>query len=475
MGNFRNNLVKKNLTKMFKLPLYRIMLIICGLPVFMVSALSYLVKLLAHGGKERPLNEKVRTIKTLKDDGVDKLIEDDVSSQLQKKYAFLQKTVSPKKISAEQKKIAAKRFNELVDAEILKDAAGKEPFGFIPHFFSLLENPLFMVFSFLFGLPIYLFVLIYSNPYVKYIFERLIMMIFVVFGVTLLVFTILYMSPMEPALNILGQYATQDSVIEFNRIYGLDKSYFEQLIDTFRGIITFNMGRSFVGNEEVIGIIMRLFPITLAVAFWSLFVSLAIAIPAGIFSAIKPYSTFDYVFMFIALLGLSIPNFWQGLIFILTFSIHWKLLPSLYVVGNWMSLIMPVVVLGTGLAASVARMTRSSMLEVIKQDYVVTAKAKGLPYSKVVLRHVLGNAMIPIITVVGLQFGGMLGGAAITERVFNIRGLGSYIVERQFIPDIPIVLAGTVYIALVISITNLVVDIMYAFLDPRIKSKMKNY
>jgi peptide/nickel transport system permease protein len=199
------------------------------------------------------------------------------------------------------------------------------------------------------------------------------------------------------------------------------------------------------------------------------------AIPAGIFSAIKPYSAFDYVFMLVALIGLSIPNFWLGLILILNLSINSKLLPSLYIVDNWKSLVMPVIVLGTGLSASVARMTRSSMLEVIKQDYVTTARAKGLPPNKVVIRHVLANAMIPIVTVIGLQFGGLLGGAAVTEKVFNVSGLGSYIVDKQFIPDIPIVLAGTVYLAIIVSVTNLAVDILYAFLDPRIKSKMKNY
>ena len=136
---------------------------------------------------------------------------------------------------------------------------------------------------------------------------------------------------------------------------------------------------------------------------------------------------------------------------------------------------MPANVLATGLSASVARMTRSSMLEVINQDYITTAKAKGLSSRTVILRHALGNAMIPIVTVIGLQFGGMLGGSAVTEKVFNINGIGSYIVDKQFVPDIPVVLAGVVYVSVIISLANLFVDILYAFLDPRIKSKMKNY
>jgi len=467
-----DEVVEKYSTKMLKLPFYRALLVICGLPVFAVLGCCYLFMRLFMANDGQSLRGmKARAARTLRDDGADKRIEDEVLVQLQKKYAFLRKNPSPQKIAAEQKKIAAKEFNELVLAE----ATQNNNAAFMPYFFDRIKRPPILVFSVIFGFPMYLMILVFSNPYVKYILERLVMMVFVVFGVTFLVFTILYMSPMDPALNILGQHATRDSIAEFNRVYGLDKSYFQQLFEVFRGIVTFNMGNSFVGNEDVIAAIARLFPITLTVTFWSLFISLCIAVPAGIFSAIKPYSTFDYVFMLVALLGLSLPNFWQGLLFILAFSINLKWFPSLYIVGNWKSLIMPVVVLGTGLAASVARMTRSSMLEVIKQDYVTTAKAKGLPYSKVVLRHILGNAMIPIITVVGLQFGGMLGGAAVTERVFNVRGLGSYIVERQFVPDVPIVLAGTVYIALVVSVTNLVVDILYAFLDPRIKSRMKNY
>ena len=140
-----------------------------------------------------------------------------------------------------------------------------------------------------------------------------------------------------------------------------------------------------------------------------------------------------------------------------------------------MSLIMPVFVWGTGMAANVARTTRSSLLEVLSQDYIVTAKAKGLGYWKVILRHALGNAMIPIVTVVGLQFGSMMSGATVVEKVFNINGLGFMLVERQFIPDIPVVLAGVVYISLAVSLVNLFVDLLYAFLDPRIKAKIKGY
>lgn len=322
---------------------------------------------------------------------------------------------------------------------------------------------------------LYMLIYIFSQPYAKFIFERMLMMIFVIFGVTWLVFTILYLSPMDPAKNILGVTATPEQVAQFNKIYGLDKPYIIQLLNTFKNLLSFNLGKSYVGNEVVMTAIANKFPITLILAFGSLVIALLIAIPAGIISAIKQYSSFDYIFMIIALIGLSIPNFWLGLVMILTFSIRLHWVPATYVVGNWTTMIMPWIVIGTSLSATVARMTRSSILEVKNMEYVMTAKAKGISERRLIFRHILSNAMIPIITVVGLQFGGILGGAAVTEKVFNINGLGSYIVDKQFVPDVPIVLAGVIYVAAVISLTNLFVDILYSFLDPQIKSRMKQY
>ena len=371
-----------------------------------------------------------------------------------------------------------KELNKLVERRLQEDKEYKKnyrPITLLGVMKDLLQNNAFLVFSIITSLPMYLLLLIYSNPYAKYIFERLVMMVFVLFGVVFLVFTILYLSPMDPAVNILGQTATQEQIVEFNRVYGLDQPYIVRLFEAFKGLVTLDMGRSYAGNEVVMEAISRKFPVTLQVTFASLAVALILAIPSGIISAVKPYSTFDYVFMLIALLGLSIPNFWLGLVLILNFSINLHWLPATYSATDWTTLIMPAIVLGTALSASVARMTRSSMLEVINQDYITTAKAKGLSSKRVILKHALGNAMIPIVTVVGLQFGGMLGGSAVTEKVFNINGIGSYIVDKQFIPDIPVVLTGVVYVSVVISLANLVVDILYAFLDPRIKSKMKNY
>ena len=335
---------------------------------------------------------------------------------------------------------------------------------------ELLGKPLFLVFSIVVSLPMYLLIGMFQIPTIKYIFERLVMMIFVVLGVIFFVFTILYFSPMQPAENLLGDQATQEQLDNFNAAYGLDQPYIIRLADAFKDILTFDLGMSYKGNEDIALSISQKFPTTLQLAFWSMLVSLCIALPAGIISAIKQYSSFDYIAMFLALIGLSIPNFWLGLILIMTFSINLHWLPATFVPGELTSFIMPAIVLGTGMSATVARMTRSSMLEVKGSDYILTARAKGLSERKVIFKHILRNALIPIVTVIGLQFGALLGGSSVTEKVFNISGLGSWIVDKQFIPDIPVVLAGVVYIAMVISIANLVVDLLYTILDPRIKT-----
>lgn len=336
-----------------------------------------------------------------------------------------------------------------------------------------MRTPIGFVLSLIFGFPMHILVFIYARPLLRYIVSRLAYTFIVIIGVTTIVFTLLYLSPSNPAENILGEQATAEQYENFNRIHGLNDPYLVQLWRTIKGVFTFDLGNSFVGNENVISIILRRFPVTWNLTLFALFISIIIALPAGIYAAVKTNTTFDHLFMLIALVGISIPSFWQGLVFILTFSIQLGWLPATYQAGNFVSLLMPAVVLGTGLMAAVARMTRSSMLDVLHEDYILTARSKGLSQRRVILRHGVLNALIPIVTLIGLQFGGMLGGSAITEEVFNIRGIGSFIVERQFIPDIPAVMGGVIYVAIAISIVNLVIDLLYNLLDPRIRSRIK--
>ncbi|MDO4325385.1 MAG: ABC transporter permease subunit [bacterium] len=463
--------------KMYRRPFYRLLMFVLGLPTFVVTFVVYLMHNSGINKKQKLENARQEILARMKADGTLEKMKRETEGYLKNKRAFFGSKENDSELAKQVEKAVQKETENYVNKKLqenkeLQDLIKKT--SFINVFEALMGNMGFVVFSVITSIPFYILALIYANPYGKYILERLLMMIFVVFGVVFLVFTILHMSPMDPAVNILGQTATQDQIVEFNRIYGLDKPYIVQLVQVFKNILTFDLGNSYQGNEVVFDAIMRRFPITLELTIASLIVAIAIAIPAGIISAVKQYSSFDYIFMLLALLGLSIPNFWLGLILILNWSINMDWLPATYSPDNWKTLIMPAIVLGTGLSASVARMTRSSMLEVINADYIVTARAKGLSKSKVVLKHALGNAMIPIVTVIGLQFGGMLGGSAVTEKVFNVNGIGSYIVDKQFVPDIPVVLAGVVYVAIIISIANLLVDILYAFLDPRIKSKIKS-
>ncbi|WP_299743984.1 ABC transporter permease [uncultured Rossellomorea sp.] len=468
-----SDMLQRTYINMQRRTIYRYLILILGLPVNLVVFFFYLYR----KRKDPFLTQLNQTKAELYEEGLkDKRQRSFVEELLQKKEFFNQHTPLPR-IQKKAERLAEVYLEQTAVERTEKQLAlqGLQKVTYDETFQSLISSPYFLILSFLPGSPMYLLLFLYSNHYIKYIFERLVMSMFVIIGVAFLVFTILYISPFNPAANILGETATKDQIAAFNHIYGLDQPYLVQLWNTIKGIATFDLGSSFTGNEEVSSSIARKFPITLTLAVISLLMAIAIAIPIGIISATKTRSFFDYTFMFLALIGLSIPNFWQGLIFILNFSIKWKWLPATYSPNNWLSIIMPAVVLGTALTAAIARMMRSSTLEVINEDYITTARSKGLNERQVLWKHAVKNAMIPVITVIGLLFGGMLGGAAVTEKVFNISGLGSYIVDKQFIPDIPSIMGGVVYIAITISLVNLLIDILYAFFDPRIRSKMKHY
>ncbi|WP_077602611.1 ABC transporter permease [Oceanobacillus sojae] len=399
-------------------------------------------------------------------------LKSDYEKQYDKKQAYFQRSIKEAEKEKFVQRQLRKRSKAMVEDELGLEA--RRPMNYMEFFHGLLLDKRFIILTFIPGILAYSMYFIYQGAFRRFVFERVVMTFFVIISVIVIVFTILYISPSDAAANILGESATQAQRDAFNIQYGLDQSYFVQLWNALSGILTFDLGHSYTGNEVIMNSISNRFPVTLILAISSLILAVIIAVPVGMISAARVNSFWDYTFMFIALIGLSIPSFWQGLIFILTFSIQGDLLPSSYSPGNMLSLIMPVVVLGTGLAAAIARMTRSSMLEVMNEDYMITAKAKGLNGRETFTGHALRNAWIPILTVIGLQFGGMLGGAAVTEKVFNISGLGSYIVDKQFIPDTPAILAGVVYIAITISIVNLIVDLVYAMLNPRIRSQMKN-
>jgi peptide/nickel transport system permease protein len=306
----------------------------------------------------------------------------------------------------------------------------------------------------------------------KYVLKRILLLIPVLLGVSLLVFAIMSLTPGDPAQLILGENAPKEAVLKLREEMGLNDPFFMQYLRFVKNAILGDFGRSYTTGREVFGEIFARFPNTLVLAVIGIIISICIGIPIGIISATRQYSFLDSFSMVIALLGVSMPVFWLGLMLILTFSVKLGWLPSGGFDG-FKSIILPAVTLGVGSAAIITRMTRSSMLEVIRQDYIRTARAKGVAEKVVINKHALKNALIPIITVVGLQFGHLLGGAVLTESVYSWPGVGRLMVDAIRQKDTPTVLAAVVFLAAAFSVVNLLVDILYAYVDPRIKSQYK--
>ena len=307
----------------------------------------------------------------------------------------------------------------------------------------------------------------------KYILRRLLLLIPVIIGVTFIIFSMMYFTPGDPARIILGEQASEVDVQRLRADMGLDDPFFVQFGRYVKDVVVEqDLGRSYRTNRPVMDEITARFPTTLKLAALGVLVAVAMGIPIGIVSATKQYSLFDNFAMVFALVGVSMPNFWQGMMLILIFSVWLGWFPSSGF-DTARHMVLPALTIGTSTAAVITRMTRSSMLEVVRQDYIRTARAKGQVESKVINRHALKNALIPILTVVGLQFGFLLGGAILTETVFSVPGLGFLMVQSIRNRDFPMVQAGVLFIAITFSIVNLIVDILYAYVDPRIRSQYK--
>ncbi len=306
---------------------------------------------------------------------------------------------------------------------------------------------------------------------IKFIAKRLLMMIPVLFGVTLLVFSIMYFTPGDPASIILGDMATEEDKELFNEEHGLNGSFIEQYVSYMEGVIfEGDLGTSYTTKMSVTDEIMVRFPTTFKLAGLSILLACIIGIVAGIISATKQYSLFDRIATFLSLIGVSLPNFWQGMMLIIVFSawLGWFPPSGFSKPIQW---VLPTITIGTSSAANIMRMTRSSMLEVIRQDYIRTARSKGQKERVVIWKHALRNALIPIITVVGLNFGKLLGGAVLTESIFSIPGLGKLMVDGIKAKNTPLVQGGVLFIAIVMCFVNLIVDILYAYVDPQIRSQ----
>ncbi len=303
----------------------------------------------------------------------------------------------------------------------------------------------------------------------KYIIKRIIWLIPVLLGVTVIVFTLLYFAPGDPALMALGDTATEEALENYREELGINGSYLERLGRYVVGLVQGDLGISYKTKTPVVSELAPRLAKTMNISLWSIIFSIVVGILLGIISAIKQYSVFDAIATGISLFGISMPMFWQGLMLIIICSVwlNW-LPPSGY--GSFKQMIMPVLALGVNGFATIMRTTRSSMLDVMNQDYIRTAKAKGQTYWNVILKHGLRNALIPIITVIGMQISVLLAGSTIAESIFSIAGVGKYMIDSINFRDYNAVQGAVLMVSFIAALINLFVDIAYTFADPRIKN-----
>ena len=304
----------------------------------------------------------------------------------------------------------------------------------------------------------------------RYIIKRLLMLIPVLLGVAFIIFAIMNVAEGDPVYQVAGRDATEEQLEALREEMGLNGSlierYFRYILNLLRG----DLGTSYVSKMDVMQLYMQRLPNTLKLASLAMFVAVIISVPLGIVAAVNQNSWKDTLAMILALLGLSMPNFWLGLLLMLLFSLKLGWFPSGGAEG-FRSVVLPAVTVGVGLAALLTRTTRSSMLDVLRQDYLRTARAKGVSERKVVYHHALRNALIPIITIFGVQFSNVLGGSVLAETVFAWPGVGRLVVDAIDQRDIPTVTGALIMTTMLVTIVNLLVDIVYAYVDPRIKAQ----
>lgn len=305
----------------------------------------------------------------------------------------------------------------------------------------------------------------------RYILSRLLQMIPVILGVTILVFTIMYFIPGDPVKMMLGADATLSDIAEKRQQLGLNDPYLVRLGHFLGGIILhFDFGESWVYHTPVTTELLHRLPRTLTIAIICMFLQVFVGTPLGIIAAVNQNGLGDRISMFIAMFGISMPNFWIALMLVLFFSVQLHWLPP-YGIGGIQYYILPCIALSFPGIATQARQTRSSMLEVIRSDYIVTARAKGMSENRVILRHALPNALLPVITVIGNGMGMMLAGAVVIEMIYAIPGVGWYLVGGINNRDYAVVQSSVIFLALAFTAVMLLVDLAYAFIDPRIKAQ----
>jgi ABC-type dipeptide/oligopeptide/nickel transport system permease component len=306
----------------------------------------------------------------------------------------------------------------------------------------------------------------------EYVIRRILLVIPVLFGVTLVTFVMMYVVPGDPVLSMVGERYDQETIESLRAELHLNDPLPVQYLRYIWGVVRGDLGRSFITRRPVLESILEKFPNTLRLAFSAMVVATLVGLVVGIISAVKPYSIWDRLSMTVCLAGISVPVFWVGLILILIVAVQLRLLPpSGFGGGNIKYLILPAITLGTRSSAFIARMTRANMLEVIHEDYIRTARSKGLREFWVINKHALRNVLIPIITVLGMDFGSYLSGSVLTESIFGWPGLGRYTLLAILKRDFPVIQGAVLFMAVIFVTVNLAVDLLYSVLDPRIRYK----
>lgn len=310
----------------------------------------------------------------------------------------------------------------------------------------------------------------------KYVSRRIIQIIPTLFFVILTAFLLMKLIPGDPAMVLLGPQARAEDIARFRQELGLDKPLLVQFLIYLKRVLTGDLGVSLIYRQSVLSLILERLPVTITLSLCALTIAVSIGIPAGVLAAIKHNSLVDLLVTILALMGLSIPIFWFGMILIIIFSLKLGWLPAVGLgdpsKGIWdvvSHFVLPSLALGILSTGTIARFTRSSMLEVLNQDYIRTAYAKGLRKSLILYRHALRNALVPVITVIGLQLGNLLAGAVLTETVFALPGLGKLMVDGIFRRDYMLVQGEVLFTAILYIFVNLAVDIAYAFINPKIR------
>lgn len=302
----------------------------------------------------------------------------------------------------------------------------------------------------------------------SYILKRLLHSVYVVLAISLIVFIAVRLTGDPVSLMFGGGQPSKEAVLSIRHSLGLDKPIYVQYLIFLKNLFTLNLGNSYRTGQPVAPMIFSRMGATVTLAVSGILIAVLIAVPLGILSAVKRNSVWDFLGRIFSLLGISFPNFWLGIMLILVFSVNLHLLPASGYSG-FSCLILPAFTLGMVMAGTLTRLVRSSMLEIMNEQFVSTARSKGLAEPKVILRHVLRNSLIPIVTFLGIQFGSLLGGTVIIEQVFSWPGVGQLIINAISQRDFPVIQGGVMILAMLMVLVNLIVDISYRFIDPRIK------